>query len=142
MSLRTGLLVALALLAGSPALLAQSAPAPAAPDSAGCCQARRAAKPDCMSGMMQGMRHMPGGMMEGGMTQEHRMPMPTAAEEARLDSLVSVMHQSKGDKKLAAMEKVLDQLLAHRAAMRDHMRQMMEGMGGMMGGSPDHAPHN
>jgi hypothetical protein len=79
--------------------------------------------------------------MQPGMKMD--MPMPSATDEARLDSLVTQMHQSKGDKKMAAMEKVLDELLAHRAAMREHMRHMMEGMDGMKGmdsnaPSPEH----
>lgn len=159
MSLRLSVLAALALAAGSVSLArAQSQPAkpdapgccaakpaPAPTDSAGCCGMKSTpAKPDCpmmqgKGGSMSGMQHsMGGGMGMGGMggMGGMKMPMPTAAEQARLDSLVSVMHQSKGDKKLAAMEKVLDELLAHRAAMMEHMMHMQHMQQGMDSGVP------
>lgn len=157
MSLRLSLLTALAFAAGSVSLVhAQSQPAkPDAPgccaakpapttDSAGCCGMKSGqAKPDCpMMKMgtgepMQGMQHrMGGGMSMGGMDgmKGMNMPMPTAADQARLDSLVTLMHQSKGDKKVAAMEKLLDELLAHRAAMMEHMMHMQHMMQGMDSG--------
>ena len=37
-----------------------------------------------------------------------QMPMPSAEDDARLDSLMSVLHQTKGDRKVAVMERVLD----------------------------------
>ena len=138
MSLRTCLTLAASLVAGTATLSAQSAPPPAAPDSAACCQAMPAtARPDCM--MMQGMQpgaHRMGQMgmgmgMQNGMGQKSmmQMPMPTAADDARLDSLMSVLHQTKGDRKIAVMERVLDELLTQRAVMHEHMRQMMGGAG-------------
>jgi hypothetical protein len=130
MSIRTCVTLVLALVAGNTALSAQTAPAPTArPDSAGCCQAANPAKPDCM---MQGRAGMGTGMamgMQNGMspTSMMQMPMPTAADDARLDSLMSVLHQTKGDHKVAVMERVLDELLTQRAVMHEHMRQMMGG---------------
>jgi hypothetical protein len=78
-----------------------------------------------------------------GMRGEAQMPMPSAADQHRLDSLVTAMHQSKGDRKLAAMEKVIDELLAQRRVMADHMRHMMEhGPGAPAADSqPDHSQH-
>jgi hypothetical protein len=72
-----------------------------------------------------------------------RMPMAGPAEQARLDSLVTAMHQSKGDRKVAAMEKVIDELLAQRRAMADHMRYMMEHRPGAPAADsePDHSQH-
>lgn len=160
MSLRLSLSAALVLAAGAVSLAnAQATPArPGAPgccaakpaataDSAGCC-AMNPAQPraDCpmtkmgQGGPMPGMQHRMGGEMGGmkgmggmgGMT----MPMPSAADQARLDSLVTVMHQSKGDKKVAAMEKVLNELLAHRAAMMEHMQHMQHMMQGMDSAAP------
>lgn len=155
MSYRASLSLAVALLAGPALLSAQSpsAPPPASSDTTGCCRAASASQMKCMQGMqdmqgmgMQGMgmhRGMQGMGMQGGMPGmggQMKMPMPSAADQARLDSLVTLMHRSKGDKKLAAMEKVLDELLAHRAAMLDHMREM-QGMDGGGGMAPDHSQH-
>lgn len=154
MSLRLSLLAALAVTAGSVSLVhaqAQPAkpdapgccaakPAPASTDSAGCCGMKSTqARPDCpMMKMgkgepMQGMQHRMGSGMDMEMDgmKGMNMPMPTAADQARLDSLVTLMHQSKGDKKVAAMEKVLDELLTQRAAMMEHMMHMQHMMQGM-----------
>ena len=46
--------------------------------------------------------------------------------EARLDSLVSRMNHAAGNQKIAAMAAVINELVAQRRAMREHMRQMME----------------
>lgn len=49
-------------------------------------------------------------------------------EDARLDSLVTAMHRATGTKKTAAMERVIDALLADRKAMHERMMQMMQTM--------------
>lgn len=117
MSYRASLSLAVALLAG-PALLSAQSPSapPPASDTTGCCRATPTSQMKCMQGMqdmqgmgMQGMgmhRGMQGMGMQGGMPGmggQMKMPMPSAADQARVDSLVTLMHRSKGDKKLAAM---------------------------------------
>lgn len=90
-----------------------------------------------MGGMQMGGMHRSGGMggmgMMGSMSQQG-MPMPSAADNARLDSLVIAMHKAKGDKKLSAIEKVVEELLGQRKLMQEHMKQMMDG-------SMDHQQH-
>jgi hypothetical protein len=51
-------------------------------------------------------------------------------DDARLDSLVTAMHGATGTKKMAAMERVIDALIADRRTMHEHMMQMMRGRGG------------
>lgn len=133
MSARVYATVTLFLIAAAPAAYAQAPESRPAPrDSAvPCAGVRMADSGMSQMGGMQGMRRMGGMGNMGGMGQEG-MPMPTAADNARLDSLVNAMHRTKGDKKLAAMEKVIDELLAHRRMMQDHMMRMMRG--GMEGG--------
>lgn len=107
MSLRRSFALVLALGAGSVTLAEAQAPAAVASQAPGCCAKAEAPKQmmDCPM-----MRHDDG----------------SRAAEARLDSLVTVMHQSKGEKKVAVMEKVLDELLAQRSAMHQHMMEMMK----------------
>lgn len=139
MSLRLPVLIALALAAGSVSL-AYAQAQPAKPDTPGCCAAKPAPAPADSAGCcgMKTAQPRGGGMGMGRMggMGGMEMPMPTAADQARLDSLVTLMHQSKGDKKVAAMEKVLDELLAHRAAMMEHMMHMRHMMQGMDSGAP------
>jgi hypothetical protein len=72
----------------------------------------------------------PGGMMRGpGMAQQMRM---MDSLNARLDTLVSRMNRASGNKKVAAMADVINELVAHRKMMQEHMRQMMESRQGMM----------
>jgi hypothetical protein len=146
MSARRYITIALFLLIATPAARAQTpASRPVPCDSAARCADVRMG--DCgmqqtgamqrMGGMQQmGMMHRMEGMggrgNMGGMGQD--MPMPTTANNARLDSLVSAMHQARGDKKLAAMEKVIDELLAHHGMMQEHMRRRMNGGMGSAGG--------
>ena len=54
--------------------------------------------------------------------------------EARLDSLVGRMNRATGDQKVAAMAAVINELVAQRRVMREHMRQMMDSRGMMMQG--------
>jgi len=50
--------------------------------------------------------------------------------DARLDSLVRTMNSAKGDRKVQAMANVINELVAERKTMHEHMRQMTE-HGGM-----------
>jgi hypothetical protein len=52
---------------------------------------------------------------------------------ARLDTLVSRMNQATGNKKVAAMADVINELVAQRKAMQRHMHQMMESRQGRQG---------
>ena len=67
------------------------------------------------------------GMMSGGMMRD--------AGEAHLDSLVQAMNQATGNRKVQAMAAVINELVAQRRAMHEHMRQVM-GNGGKMSGPP------
>jgi hypothetical protein len=58
------------------------------------------------------------------------MPMMHDSADARLDSLVTAMNAAKGDRKVKAMAEVINELVAQRKAMREHMRTMMRS-GGM-----------
>jgi hypothetical protein len=71
------------------------------------------------------------GMMSGGMMRD--------AGDARLDSLVQAMNQATGNRKVQAMAAVINELVAERRAMHEHMRQMM-GHGGKMGGAARELP--
>jgi hypothetical protein len=63
-----------------------------------------------------------GGMMRGpGMAQQMRM---MDSLNARLDTLVSRMNRATGNKKVAAMAEVINELVAQRKAMHQQMRQM------------------
>lgn len=137
MSARLHTAIALLFLAAAPAAYAQTPATSATPgDSTTRCPCQMTN--GCMGGggmhqmggMQMGGMHRSGGMggmgMMGSMNQQG-MPMPSAADNARLDSLVTAMHKTKGDKKLSAMEKVIDELLGQRRLMQDHMKQMMDG---------------
>lgn len=50
--------------------------------------------------------------------------------DARLDSLVRAMNSASGDRKVQAMATVINELVAERKLMHQHMREMM-GHGGM-----------
>jgi LmbE family N-acetylglucosaminyl deacetylase len=52
--------------------------------------------------------------------------------DARLDRLVGTMNQATGNRKVEAMAAVINEMVAHRRAMRTHARQMMRGPHGMM----------
>jgi hypothetical protein len=78
----------------------------------------------------QPMRHE--GAPMGGMGMEGGRMMPMM-ENARLDSLVEVMHRATGAQKVTAMEQVIDALMADRKTMHEHMMQMMQRMRGRMG---------
>ena len=58
------------------------------------------------------------------------MPMMHDSADARLDSLVAAMNAAKGDRKVKAMAEVINELVAQRKLMREHMRTMMRS-GGM-----------
>jgi len=148
MSARLHTTIALLLLAVAPAAYAQTTATSATPcDSTLRCACRMTGggMGGCCMPQMGGMHqmdgtHRMGGMgnmgMKGGMNQPG-MPMPSAADNARLDSLVTAMHLTRGDKKLGAMEKVIDELLAQRKVMHDHMKVMLEGgMPGMDQSAP------
>ena len=45
---------------------------------------------------------------------------------ARLDTLVSRMNRSSGNQKVTAMAEVINELVAQRKLMQEHMRQMMQ----------------
>jgi hypothetical protein len=52
---------------------------------------------------------------------------------ARLDSLVDRMNRASGNAKVTVMAQVINELVAQRRAMHQHMRQMMQSHGTMMG---------
>ena len=52
---------------------------------------------------------------------------------ARLDSLVGRMNRTSGNAKITAMAQVINELVAQRRAMQNHMHKMMEARGGMTG---------
>lgn len=58
--------------------------------------------------------------------------------DGRLDSLTSRMNRAAGNQKVAAMAAVINELVAQRRAMREHMHQMMESRGMMM--KPERRP--
>jgi hypothetical protein len=60
---------------------------------------------------------------------EH-MRMMRDSTDARLDSLVRAMNSASGDRKVQAMANVINELVAERKMMHQHMREMM-GRGGM-----------
>ena len=51
---------------------------------------------------------------------------------ARVDTLVSRMNRATGNSKVTAMAAVINELVAQRKLMQEHMRQMMESREGMM----------
>jgi hypothetical protein len=51
---------------------------------------------------------------------------------ARLDTLVSRMNRATGSRKVTAMAEVINELVAQRQVMHQHMRRMMESRRGMM----------
>ena len=61
--------------------------------------------------------------------------------DARLDTLVARMNRTTGNKKVAAMAEVLNELVAQRKLMQAHMRQIMESHRGMMPMMGAPSPH-
>lgn len=59
---------------------------------------------------------------------------------ARLDSLVARMNRATGDRKVAAMAGVINEMVAQRKAMQARMHKMMGGRDGMMHMIADSAP--
>ena len=59
----------------------------------------------------------------GMMGAQHMRMMDSA--DARLDTLVTRMNRATGNAKVAAMADVINELVAQRKAMRQHMRGMM-----------------
>ncbi len=59
-----------------------------------------------------------------------QMTMMRDSTDARLDSLVHAMNSATGDRKIQAMANVINELVAERKMMHEHMRQMTE-HGGM-----------
>ena len=59
-----------------------------------------------------------------------RMRQMRDSTDARLDSLVRAMNSTTGDRKVQAMASVINELVAERRMMHQHMREMM-GTGGM-----------
>jgi DNA-binding FrmR family transcriptional regulator len=68
-------------------------------------------------------------MAKSGMAQQQMRMMDSL--NARLDTLVSRMNRATGNKKVTAMADVINQLVAQRKAMQEHMREMMQSRGGM-----------
>jgi hypothetical protein len=64
-----------------------------------------------------------------GMAEQRRM---MDSLNARLDTLVTWMNRATGNRKVTAMADVINELVAQRKAMQEHMRQMMESRQGMM----------
>ena len=79
-------------------------------------------------GHMSGRR--PGEMMGAQSMRQHIQMMESL--NTRLDSLVARMNQATGNKKVAAMAAVINELVDQRKMMQQHMRQMMESRSGMM----------
>ncbi len=68
------------------------------------------------------------------MKQMHEQMMAEmAAGDQKLDSLAAQMNAAQGAAKVDAIASVINELLAERKQMREHMASMM-GPGGMMGG--------
>jgi hypothetical protein len=59
---------------------------------------------------------------------------------ARLDTLVNRMNRAKGDKKIAAMADVINELVAQRRMMQIRMHGMADSGSGMPGGMGHGAP--
>jgi len=71
--------------------------------------------------------------------KDHMQMMDSA--NARLDSLVARMNRTAGAAKVTAMADVINELVAQRATMQEHMHQMMMGgPEGMMHGMRDSMP--
>jgi hypothetical protein len=66
----------------------------------------------------------PGGMTGMGGMAEHMRAMDSL--NARLDSLVIRMNRVTGNQKVKAMADVINELVAQRKAMHEHMREMMQ----------------
>lgn len=78
-----------------------------------------------MGGEEKGM--MGGKMMEeckAMMAKHEGMKAEMASLDARLDSLLAAMNAARGSKKVDATAAVLNELVAQRKAMRDHMMAM------------------
>ena len=58
----------------------------------------------------------------------------------RLDSLVARMNRASGDRKVAAMAEVINEMVAQRREMQERMHKMMGGREGMMNMMADSAP--
>lgn len=72
----------------------------------------------------------PGGMTgASGMAAQMQM---MDSLNARLDTLVSRMNRATGNGKVTAMAAVINEVVAQRKVMQEHMRQMMESGEGMM----------
>ena len=71
------------------------------------------------TGMLEAQQ--PGGMM--GRDSMSMMRMDSL--DRRLDSLVGVMNQAKGDRKITAMTAVINELVEQRKAVHRRMGQMM-----------------
>ena len=72
----------------------------------------------------------PGGMTgASGMAAQMQM---MDSLNARLDTLVSRMNRATGNGKVTAMAAVINEVVAQRKVMQEHMRQMMESRKGMM----------
>ena len=68
--------------------------------------------------------------MQGPRMNRQMMMQKIQESDARLDRLVSQMNQSTGNKKVQAMAAVINELVAQRKQMHQHMGQMMDS--GMM----------
>ena len=81
-------------------------------------------------GLPQPPERRPGGMT--GMSEMAEQMRMMDSLNARLDTLVRRMNRATGNKKVTAMADVINELVAQRKAMQEHMRQMMESRQGMM----------
>jgi hypothetical protein len=70
-----------------------------------------------------------GAMAESGMGMRVQM---MDSLNARLDTLVSRMNAATGNRKVAAMADVINELVAQRRRMQEHMHRMMQSREGMM----------
>jgi hypothetical protein len=74
------------------------------------------------------------GHRHGGVTADSGMGMHMRMDSlnARLDTLVTRMNAATGNRKVAAMADVINELVAQRRAMQGHMHKMMDSHKGMM----------
>lgn len=104
---RTGIPFAILFLGLAQVAAAQENPAPPSP-------------PSCPAGQQCPMGHDPAAMQahHAAMMEQHE------AGAARIQELQEQMHAATGDAKVAAMEALLDELLAQHRAMHERMMGM------------------
>lgn len=118
------------LLAGAGTILAQTPAAPPAPPQSAASKA-----PHMTGGPMMGEKAESGSMKAectAMMARRHARMDEMKAMDARLESLVKVMNEATGDRKVDATAAVVTELVAQRKVMRDAMESMQPQMMGHM----------